>query len=257
MVAHMTSGTSILRGAEIADERFSLRSPRSSLRPAQENMGKAPPPTGNAHGGEPDADITFQRNPSGALQRAEEEARQMGFEAGHEAGRREGYDAGFTAGKEAGLLSGDAEGREAYTAGLRQLEDLAQSLNRNVELSLSEAEDMVVSIVFESVCKIVGDALTTKDGVAAVVREAINRTRGKSALVIRVNPFDLELIEESAAFGIASEADWRGDDSVTMGGCMIDSEYGTLDARIDVQLNQLKRALLAARHKPVDDLGGE
>ena len=157
-------------------------------------------------------------------------------------------------GFEKGLRAGEAEGREAYTSGLQQLEDLTQSLNSTIQRSMEESEDMMVAIVYEAVCKIVGDALATKDGVTAVVKEAMSRVRGKSSVIIRVNPFDLELIEESAAFGVASEADWRGDDSIPMGGCMIESEYGTLDARIETQLNQLKRVLLAARHKPVEPI---
>ena len=169
-----------------------------------------------------------------------------------ETGRR-AYDEGY----ETGMRTGEAEGREAYTSGLRQLEDLTQSLNLSVQTSLEESEDMMVSIVFEAVCKIVGDALATQEGVGAVVKEALARIRGKSAVIIRVNPLDLELIEESAAFGIASEADWRADEGIPMGGCVIESEYGTLDARIDTQLNQLKRVLLAARHKPAEATKGD
>jgi flagellar assembly protein FliH len=169
-----------------------------------------------------------------------------------EAGRR-AYDEGY----ETGLRTGDADGRDAYTSGLRQLEELTQNLNGTTYRSLEISEDMMVSIVFDSVCKIVGDTLVTKEGVCAVVKEALTRIRGNSALIIRVNPLDLELIEESAAFGVASETDWRTDESISMGGCVIESEYGTLDARIDTQLNQLKRTLLAARHKPADTGKGD
>jgi len=158
----------------------------------------------------------------------------------------------FEEGFEKGMRAGEAEGREAYTSGLQQLEDLTQSLDSSIQRSLAESEDMMVAIVYETVCKMVGDALATKEGVVAVVKEAMSKVRGKSSIIIRVNPFDLELIEESAAFGVASEADWRADESIPMGGCVIESEYGTLDARIETQLNQLKRVLLATRHKPVE-----
>ena len=249
----MTSGTPILREPEIAEEHFKLLSPRRSARHPKEVLASMPLARKTSQRNESEPIHSLLDGDSAELRRIEEEARDAGFQVGRQAGYQEGHESGFAAGHEAGTRSGDAEGREAYTSGLHQLEVLTQSLNRTVELSLNEAEDMMVSIVFESICKIVGDTLATKDGVAAVVREALGRTRGKSALIIRVNPLDLELIEEGAAFGVASEADWRADDSVTMGGCIVESEYGTLDARIDVQLNQLKRTLLAARHKPADN----
>ncbi|PRC93912.1 Flagellar biosynthesis/type III secretory pathway protein [Solimicrobium silvestre] len=198
-------------------------------------------------GQQENAPQSLREAPDSAALIAQEEQLAERLREADETGKR-AYEEGY----EAGLRNGETDGREVYTSGLRQLEELTQNMNDTVQRSLDESEDMMVSIVFESVCKIIGDTLTTREGVVAVVEEALARIRGKSSVIIRVNPLDLELIEESAAFGVASEADWRADEGVAMGGCMIESEYGTLDARIDTQLNQLKRVLLSARHKPVD-----
>lgn len=234
----MSSTTPILRSPDMADKRFVLQGPR--------HAAKSAPPAKTETGAEEVHAPSTRTQETIVREQADLEAHEAALQASRETGYKDGYKEGY----ETGMQTGDDEGRAAYTAGLQQLEDLAHNLDQTVERSLGEAEDMMVSIVFEAVCKIVGDSLATREGVSAVVREALARTRGKSALVIRVNPLDLELIEEGSAFGVASETDWRADDTVPMGGCIVESEYGTLDARIDTQLNQLKRTLLAARHKP-------
>ena len=233
--------TSIIRAPEIDAEKRVLRAPRRVLGDAT-TQNEAAAQTA----GENTVPVDRQNQEAGG---------ETSYQAGHEAGYQAGYQAGQYAGYQAGIEAGDAQGREAYSAGLRQLEELTHSLNRSVERSLEEGEDMMVSIVFESVCKIVGESLATREGVAAVVGETLRHIRGKSTLIIRVNPLDLELIEESADFGVASDTDWRADDTIPMGGCLVESEYGTLDARIDTQLNQLKRVLLATRHRPADGSG--
>ena len=260
----LSTDSPILRGPQIADEPFKLAGPRRPVKPANDASRSQASSTlasvRGTHEGN-DAGLEVDRNEDAQTVPEQETPKAAGYLAGHDSGYKEGYkegyECGLSAGEEEGRLSGESEGRAAYTAGLQQLEQLAQSLNQTVEQSLDEAEEMMVSIVFESVCKIIGDALATREGIVSVVQEALRRTRGKSALVIRVNPLDLDLIEESAAFGIASEADWRADETVPMGGCIVESEYGTLDARIETQLNQLKRTLLATHHKPGGEIGGD
>lgn len=245
----------ILRTPNLASGHFTLRGSRrqtvtQAVEQVDEQESSAQQSTLGGHVPAPhvSASQAIERQLTERLRELEENAKRTEVDA---------YEKGHANGYQEGLRTGDAEGRDAYTSGLRQLEELTKNLNSTVQSSLEEAEDMMVSIVFESVCKIVGDTLATRDGVVAVVKEALGRARGKSALIIRVNPLDLELIEESTAFGVASEADWRADDAIPMGGCVVESEYGTLDARIDTQLNQLKRVLLAARHKPIDSTRGE
>jgi flagellar assembly protein FliH len=252
--------TEILRRPDLAPGTLVLRGTRRA--------GSAPAETAHspATAAAAPAEGTARHEPGVMRDRDAEQLLRQRMREIEEAGERQqreaydkaysaGFEEGREAGREQGAIEGDAEGREAYASGLRQLEALAHSLDQSVQKSLDEAEDLVVSLVYETVCKIVGDALATREGVAALVSQALTQLRGKPALLIRVNPLDLELLEEGSAFGVSTEADWRADESVPMGGCIVESEHGTLDARIDTQLNQLKRALLAARHKPADERG--
>ena len=240
--------TSIIRTPEIDEAKRMLRSPRRADENASVSAARQAQP----------GEVSPQAGEAGHEHAAQAgQAKQAGHDAGYRAGYELGYQAGYKAGTESGMEAGDAQGRAAYSAGLRQLEELTHNLNRSVERSLEESEDTMVAIVFEAVCKIVGDTLASREGVAAVVGETLRHIRGRSSLIIRVNPADMELIEESADFGVASDTDWRADDAIPMGGCVVESEYGTLDARIDTQLNQLKRVLLAARHRPADSAGSQ
>jgi flagellar biosynthesis/type III secretory pathway protein FliH len=51
--------------------------------------------------------------------------------------------------------------------------------------------------------------------------------------------------EKSNAFGRAQFIDFVADQGVKTGGCIVESESGTIDARIETQLRILENALLA------------
>nr|MDQ3806425.1 FliH/SctL family protein [Acidobacteriota bacterium] len=68
-------------------------------------------------------------------------------------------------------------------------------------------------------------------------------------LTVRVNPADLPAVEAHRArldpAGRARFLDLVADPRVGPGGCVIESESGTVDAQLQTQLRVLERALLA------------
>jgi flagellar biosynthesis/type III secretory pathway protein FliH len=69
-----------------------------------------------------------------------------------------------------------------------------------------------------------------------VVREGLERVRRASRVRVRVHPSD-------AAQLIELEAEVVEDPSITRGGCVVESELGEVDARLEVRLDALARAI--------------
>lgn len=155
----------------------------------------------------------------------------------------QGYEEGY----QAGQIAGEAEGRAAYVDALTQLDKLAQNLGHEFGANLVRSEDSMLAMVYSIACKVLGEALSSSEGVRASIAQALTHVKVKEELIIRVHPHDLELIGEGTAFGVASAMQWRADNEVPVGGCLIESVHGTLDARLDTQLEQLKHVLLAER----------
>ena len=158
-----------------------------------------------------------------------------------EAGYREGYELGNTA------------AQAEHAASINSLRTLFASASQSLTEGIEGAEDAIVEITFEAICKVIGGNLVDKDGVIAVVREVINHAKERENLAIRVSPDDFSLLSEHRArllSGIEeSTAELIADDRVILGGCLLEAPGGNLDGRLEIQLQQLRDALLSARSK--------
>lgn len=177
-----------------------------------------------------------------ALELAEQKAEAERAQAREQA-RADGYREGM-----------DAAQREAQLAWEERLERvarLADGLNELRQQVLAEAEDKLLELVFEAVTRILGESLLQREGAAAVVRQVLASARDQDrTLTIRVSPADYALLggnEDSPPKifrpGVAIVADSR----VQLGGCLVDTAQGTIDGRLEVQIERLKNAILEAR----------
>lgn len=188
------------------------------------------------------------------LQRAMEQGFAQGFADGHAQGRREGYECGFGEGRAEGVQRGDAEGREELAAQAERLARLAQALSDARAAVIVQAEDDLVCIAYEAVCKLVGTHLVTSAGVAAHVRGVIGRVAEPRGIRVRLHPHDLDLVREYAhRFGPAGQSlEWCVDETLAFGGCVIEAAAGEFRARLDEQLRQVLELLQSARAVAAD-----
>ncbi len=107
-------------------------------------------------------------------------------------------------------------------------------------------------IAFVSICQILGTKAVSRDAVAEVVQEQLARFAADEIVSVRLHPHDLALLEDgTAASGLMGNIRLTADDSVTTGGCMVDTRMGRYDARLDVQLAKLKQIFDQARNGAV------
>ena len=73
-------------------------------------------------------------------------------------------------------------------------------------------------------------------------------------MTIRINPADFPAVDAARAkldkAGRAQFLDIVADKQVAIGGCLIESDSGTIDAQLDTQLRVLERALLNSIDEP-------
>ena len=116
---------------------------------------------------------------------------------------------------------------------------------------LEDVADEAGEIVFTAVCKILGDGFTNREGAVATVREAVRRSKERGRLFVRVSPEDFELLSsrrrELLDGAVAGEVDLVADEKVKLGGCLLEGPSGSLDARLELQLQRLREVLVRAR----------
>lgn len=162
-----------------------------------------------------------------------------------EAAYREGHAEGLNEGRNAGAAE--------YSEKRQRLDVLFTSARETIEQNLDGLADMAVEIVFESVAKILGAQFADRVGTEAVVREVIRQSKERSKLVVRVSPLDYEMLADSrtelADAMNTGQVDFVADDLIELGGCVLETPSGSLDGRLEIQIQRFRETLLNARIK--------
>jgi type III secretion system HrpE/YscL family protein len=202
-----------------------------------------PSPAGMATGGAaaaPRSRRIIEREITDARSRAEEILDAARVEAelirrSAEAWRREQGDHGFAQG---------------YQAGLAQTTELLLRAREAQGRLLREAEPQMVKLALGVARRILGRALDCDPGlVLDTVSQAVLAVRQQREIILRVHPEDLDHLRKNkdrlvALLARAKEMTIRADGSVARGGCVVESELGTIDAQLDAQLRTVEKMLL-------------
>lgn len=186
---------------------------------------------------------------------ARAEARSEGYKEGCESGYQSGLAQGLAdaekrvdaAVKDAvGTLQARAE-REAglqeraWAQRLERLDGLMNALGGMQRDHLDGLTEDAVALAFESVCRILGDSSDRRRIVGDLVRSAIAKLH-EQPLRIRVAAADLALLATEGLDDLRCRypgVEWVADERVLAGGCLVEGAAGTLDARLDQQMQRL------------------
>lgn len=144
------------------------------------------------------------------------------------------------------------EGREQ---GLAQWNELLAAAMHGKQRLLESQESEIVRLSVRIARKIIGEELRTHpETIVSIVREALESVRRERMLTIQVHP---DLAEEVRArldrleklVGGGRQIQVVAEASVEPGGCIVESELGVIDARLETQLRCLEEALLRAGRK--------
>ncbi|MFH1653837.1 MAG: FliH/SctL family protein [Pseudomonadota bacterium] len=174
-------------------------------------------------------DILKQAQVEAEKIRAEAEKIKTGIESAREKAKKEGFE------------SGREEGLQVFTEKVIQLE-------REREAFFEEAQDEVMKLVMSIAEKIIGKLVLQHEGIIeVVVRQALERAIG-DRITVRLNPDDYkEITDKGVGFGDIIDRTrrltFREDESIERGGCVVETEVGTIDARLETQLKAIRKTL--------------
>ncbi|HVK95503.1 MAG TPA: FliH/SctL family protein, partial [Noviherbaspirillum sp.] len=151
----------------------------------------------------------------------------------------------------AGLEKGEEAASTAVAEQVARLASVSTSLYQARAGVIDSAEEMLVEIAYTAVCRIIGEAAVERNAIASMLQKVVAESRERDQLVVRLHPQDVDLVRQAtdqpAAAALLQSGSLRADSSIRLGGCMVDSNSGYLDARLEVQLKNLGESLLAVR----------
>lgn len=155
---------------------------------------------------------------------------------------------GLSQGRAEGLRQGEAKAQRENAEAAKRLLALAAAAEAESERIYTEAEPHLVDLALAIARRIVGAELASHPTlVAEVVARAIDEARGAGHHSIRLNPDDARLISSflpQAAID-AGGREWEivPDSSLSVGDCVIETAFGSVDARIQTQFAEFEIAL--------------
>jgi flagellar assembly protein FliH len=156
---------------------------------------------------------------------------------------KEAYEKGFSEGQEAGAELGE----KMAEASLKQYSASLEALNGLRKGLFETSEREVIRLALEIARKIIKrEVAIDEELILALVRVALERVADQALITVRVNPKDYNAIERhraaSANGGALGESVKLVEDPlIARAGCIIETESGTIDARIEEQLREIEK----------------
>ena len=142
-----------------------------------------------------------------------------------------------------------------YEEGLKQWNDILAGAWKARERMKTESEKALLHLAVRVAEKIVGEQLRLHpDTIVPIVREALKSVGQERQLTLLVHPDHREMVQANldrlqAMVGSSRQIHLVANPDVAPGGCVVESELGVIDAKLETQLKCLEQTLLSAFNK--------
>ncbi len=155
-----------------------------------------------------------------------------------------------------GFQKGELDAREEFKPVLETTENIIQELSEFRKKMYPKMEREMIEMVVALVKKVIHFELSTKeDSVQEMIRLAVQAVLDKESMTIKINPADKEHAENFCPelqhlFGEIKNISFESNTGIERGGCIIETNFGTVDARMDKRGEQIDKILHLAPPAP-------
>ncbi len=157
---------------------------------------------------------------------------------------RSAFENGFRQGEKAGLEIAE----KRVEAMMRRYGDAILELGRAKSAAYREVERDVVRLALEVARNIVHrEVQVDPEIVQTLVRVALSHVAERSPVTVRVHPLDYAFLTEKHPGWVEEAAEGRqvaivADKTIERGGCVVQTDCGDIDARIEEEFREVERA---------------
>jgi flagellar biosynthesis/type III secretory pathway protein FliH len=164
-----------------------------------------------------------------------------------ETARVQGNKEGFEQGKPEGFTQGMVEGKSSYSNSIKNLNGLMESLTIERKKLIGDLQPLIVELVGVALKKCLNEEANKGNLVVNFVGEALLKAQDRVHLKLHLNPGDMNEIEahrnELQLTVGAAEIELIADARIERGGCLLDTEGGTVDVRLNTVVDKVKESL--------------
>ncbi len=187
-----------------------------------------------------------EREALSRLKDLQEQAYQQAYQLGLEEGREKAYQ----------------ETSEAFAERMSHFDQLIQSFENLKPDLVSFNEAHIVQLAYVMAKKIaMTEIQENKELILQIAKMAIESAQSEEQVTVRLAPSDLEFIEHMKEklgkdFEKLKKAKLEASESITPGGCIVETNYGDVNATVEQRVEKLW-ASLAGKLPKVSDTAGE
>lgn len=159
--------------------------------------------------------------------------------------RKEGYDTGF----EGGFKKGKESAKEEFSPFLQTTQQLIEELSGFRKEMYDKVEREMIEMVINLTKKVIHFEFSTReDAVQDMIRLAVQSVLDRETMVIKIHPTDKEYAESFRPelhhmFNEIKNITFVAHSGIERGGCVVETNFGVIDARIEKLEEQLDRIL--------------
>jgi flagellar assembly protein FliH len=161
--------------------------------------------------------------------------------------KRRGYEEGY----QLGIDDGVHHAKEQYKIHLQKAADILEQAYQEKAAIIQEADPFVIELTMEISKKVIQQELKTHpETLLHIIKQTLSSVYETDSISIGVALEDFSFVQKQREQLLAMnngqvEIKVFPDHSIEQGGCIIRTSSGSVDARIDVQLSEVKKVLLA------------
>lgn len=169
------------------------------------------------------------------------------------------YRRGFADGRKKGMIDGEntwhALGEKKIKPLLISLQEALLKINNIRNETYRQIEKEVVELALAIARQVICQEITIdREIVVCVAREALAKVEDPGRVKIKMSPSDLQFINEtqSQLSNLIENIDnltLEATESIQSGGCIIETDFGEIDARIEKQLQAVEESFRTALEK--------
>ncbi len=158
-------------------------------------------------------------------------------------------DFAYKKGLEEGKLEGFRAAEQELGEAIQMAHSLTEALQKQQQEFLSAHEEFILQLIFKIAERVVGPIAAQQQG---LIQETLNKilyeAQVSGRIKILVHPEDLKTLQSIEPelrknFPDLKEIGFVADEMITRGGCLVETDMGKLDARVETQVNKLIKQL--------------
>lgn len=155
---------------------------------------------------------------------------------------RDAFTKGYAQGERAGLEAGGKRAEAMLRRLAQTLEELSSLRDNMVRQTERELVQLSIAIARRILHR---EVSVDPELTAALAHIALERLGGPTPATVRLHPDDYTIVTSGQVPALsARQVEIRSDPGVARGGCLVESEFGFIDASVDAQVDEIARAVL-------------